>query len=77
MTPQEKAEELYYNYSFVGLKEIKSILNRIIRKNIAKQCALIAVQECIDLHHNLDGDRNGIGDSYKYWLEVKQEIEKL
>jgi hypothetical protein len=67
MTPKEKAEDLVLKYSI-----LKDGHNHLV-----KQCALIAVQECIDLHYNLDGDRNGIGDSYKYWLEVKQEIEKL
>jgi hypothetical protein len=72
MTAKEKAEELVLKYL-----RIDNNTREWFNKHIAKQCALIAVQECIDLHHNLDGDRNGIGDSYKYWLEVKQEIEKL
>jgi hypothetical protein len=72
MTAKEKAEELVLKYL-----RIDNNTREWFNKHIAKQCALIAVQECIDLHYNLDGDRNGIGDSYKYWLEVKQEIEKL
>jgi hypothetical protein len=43
----------------------------------AKYCALIAVNECIELHFNLNGDTNGIGESFKFWNEVKEEIEKL
>ena len=41
------------------------------------QCALIAVDECINIHFKLESDRNGIGESFKYWTEVKQELEKL
>jgi hypothetical protein len=44
---------------------------------VAKQYALIAVDECINIHFNLESDRNGIDESFKYWQEVKQEIEKL
>jgi hypothetical protein len=39
--------------------------------------AEVVVDECIELHFNLETDRNGIGDSFKFWNEVKQEIEKL
>jgi len=71
MTSKEKAEELFYkmlstdkldDYSFVGSK-------------VAKQCALIAVDEilkqCWD-YRDID-----LEASYGYWQEVKQEIEKL
>ncbi len=70
MTPKEKAKEIYNNFDMI-------IYTDQDHYNQVKSCSLFAVQECIDLHYNLDGDRNGIGDSYKYWLEVKQEIEKL
>jgi len=40
----------------------------------AKQCALIAVDEIINDNPNIyDSDRL----NYKYWQEVKKEIEKL
>jgi len=65
--PKEKAEELYYKYSMKGLEEIKSVLNRVVRKNIAKQCALIAVIEIL----------NEPDSSEVYWQEVKQELEKI
>jgi hypothetical protein len=70
MTPKEKAEELFYkmlstdkldSYSFVG-------------RNVAKQCALIAVEEMIALVTNY---KVGCRDEQEYWQEVKQEIEKL
>jgi hypothetical protein len=71
MTPQEKSEELYFKYSMKGLEEIKSILNRVVRKNIAKQCAIIAVDEIINAIEYLDDD------SEYFWEEVKQELQKL
>jgi hypothetical protein len=74
LEPQEKAEELYFKYSMKGLEEIKSILNRVVRKNIAKQCALIAVDEVLDsLEENMWQNRLMIN----YYEEVRNEIENL
>jgi len=66
MTPQEKAKELFIEFS-----------GNTIHHDAAKRCTLKCVDECINIHYSLDSDRFGIGESYKYWLEVKQEIEKL
>ena len=66
MTAKEKAKELHVGYWYLTNDS-----------RIAKQCALISVDECINIHFNLESDRNGIGESFKYWQEVKQEIEKL
>lgn len=72
MTPKEKAEELFYkmlstdkldDYSFVGSK-------------VAKQCALIAVDEIIEFL--VQASKYLVfPEQIKYWQEVKQEIEKL
>jgi len=40
----------------------------------AKKCALICVDEIIEIQY---GWCNTDGQPYKYWQEVKQEIEKL
>ena len=72
LSPKEKAEELVLRYL-----RIDNNTKEWFNSYIAKQCALIAVDECIELHFNLESDANGIGDSFKYWLDVKQEIEKL
>ena len=62
MTPKLKAEEL---------------VNKFIRTNgnafFAKECALIAVDEILDMvkHTPIEDIEN------EYWQEVKQEIEKL
>ena len=65
-SPKEKAEELVNKYC-----------NMRSHCDNAEECALIAVNECIELHFNLNGDTNGIGESFKFWNEVKEEIEKL
>ena len=76
MTPKEKAQELYFIFS----QEVRGMFFKKFR---TKRCALIAVDEMI----NLNGDLylNSLGDItvqyYKaknnYLFEVKQEIEKL
>jgi hypothetical protein len=73
MTPKEKAEELfqkyYNNYGYYGIP-VDAIKN-------SKQFALIAVElhlEELSKMKLIFSDREL---HYKYWQEVKQEIEKL
>ena len=73
-SPKEKAEDLFVTYY---QRFPDSIYSNEGAKTEAKYCALIAVNECIELHFNLNGDTNGIGESFKFWNEVKEEIEKL
>jgi len=61
-TPQEKAKELFRKVY---------LLDHKVWQNTAKQCALIMVDEIL----NLDVDTNVL--DYWYWKEVKQEIEKF
>ena len=78
MTPQEKEEELFFKYSMTGLEEIKSILNRVVRKNIAKKCAIIAVDELIEStlpSCEFGGEINN--NTIEYWQQVKNELQKL
>ena len=73
MTPKEKAKELYVRYAVMWHASTNDV----------KQCALIAVNEMINmckLYHN----HNVVIDTkiytkltIKYWQEVKQEIELL
>jgi len=84
MTPQEKAEELYQkfynNYGYYGMPA-----DAIIH---SKQCALIAVDEIIESREedgHFDDKLLYTGSDYftvhpmylTYWLQVKEEIEKL
>ena len=43
---------------------------------IAKQCALIAVDELIKIHYLLTTTHD-TSPSINYWKDVKQELEKL
>ena len=69
MTAKEKAKQLYelVRYDVSTLKGTEALINEV-----AKRCALIAVDEVIDnieddyMHYELD-----------WWQEVKQEINKL
>ena len=62
MTPKEKAIDLVHKFCAE---------NQYYER--AKQCALICVNEIIASNTNVTGQTIN-GD---YWLEVKQEIEKL
>ena len=89
MTPKEKAEELvdkFYqttpNEYFVN--EPIGIKGRYKSWEQAKQCTLIAVDELIKYHDEfMDVVRYELPSNivavipYKYWDDVKQEIEKL
>jgi hypothetical protein len=71
MTAKEKAFELVDTYKFVLWSEDTQCGEEILCTGIAKRCALIAVDEIIDLVKHMDVD------SEDYWNEVKHEIEKL
>jgi hypothetical protein len=68
MTPKEKSEELINSYRIILMNEDTECGNEILCTSIAKQCALIAVDEILE-ECRLAKDW--------YWEEVKQEIEKL
>ena len=76
MTPKEKAKELfnkYYSYLKANLMHDEEAIED------AKVCALIAIEEIINLYAYDDVvlDWKYISNHWKYWQEVKQEIEKL
>jgi hypothetical protein len=79
MTPQEKAEELVLTYL-----RIDNNTKEWFNKHIAKQCALIAVDEILNIEHPqiiiyTEIIKNSIRDYFQdeYWEEVKKEIQKL
>ncbi len=66
MIPKEKAKYLVNKYY-----RIIPLDKMTIDYNLAKQCALIAVDEIIK-------DKKALNQvSIEYWEDVKQEIEKL
>ena len=73
MTPKEKAEELIGKMASPE-NIYQSLYQHLKGQMLAKQCALIAVDEILKDREVIDGMRV-INDPY--WLEVKQEIEKL
>ena len=83
MTPKEKAKELVKKLTLTSNAQNGSWMC----KDLAKQCALIAVNEILELKETQEEYQiqydNGewsreIGFRYsKYWQEVKKEIEKL
>ena len=80
MKTKEKAEELFNQYANVIYDRALTVM----QYEICKQCALIAVDELIKYHDDLmDVVRYELPSNivavipYKYWEEVKQEIEKL
>ena len=61
MNPKEKAAYFVVKY-----------MSKVVNKQMAKECALVAVDEIKTLLYNADRMYQ-----YDYWYEVKQEIEKL
>jgi hypothetical protein len=80
MTPKEKAEELFNEYWTLIAYKIEGSVGRLV----IKQCALIAIDQIIDATTKRWGGVNPetgfVINNVKvnpYWVEVKQEIEKL
>ena len=72
--PKEKAEELFTNYRF--LLSIPNAPLGELKDDIAKQCALIAVDEIIsNIEPSVSIDI--ISARITYWNQVKQEINNL
>lgn len=71
MTPKEKAQQLFTRINKEGLTQISSIINRHIRKEMIKQCALIAASEVLD---TLDSRDNF---NIEYWNQVIEEIKNI
>lgn len=72
MTPQEKADNLVNQYRIVLMNEDTECGNEILCSRIAKDCALIMINELLSNSTFLLSN----GESY-YWNQVKQELEKL
>jgi hypothetical protein len=70
MTPKEKALELYYKY-------YQKCADSSYPENMAKECALIAVDEVICEIVYFDNTDGYAQSRMDYWEEVKSEIDKL
>jgi hypothetical protein len=72
MTPKEKAKELIIKFQHPP-SALEHTECDCLHIDIAKECALIAVDEMLGLGAMVGSD---LSDSfYIYWTEVKQEIE--
>jgi len=69
MTPKEKAVELVLKF--------EDYTDCADERGFAIKCALIAVDEILDLKHIVTLRRNMHEMELEYWDEVKQEIENL
>lgn len=81
MTPKEKAEDLFTRFNKDGLHQIAAVINRTVRKEMIKQCAILAVDEIIQQWKSPDTyfpDLGGDGNpDLKYWLSVREAIENI
>lgn len=84
MTPREKAKELLENFFQNGDKGLPKEATHI-NWNCAKQCALICVDEIINVCPYVSKENCDTVEQIRavdsqfitYWLDVKNEIEKL
>ena len=72
MTPKEQAKELINKY-FKGSDLLYHDLSWIQ----VKECALIAVQYIINANPHSNPFNTEVHSTMDWWMEVKQEIEKL
>ena len=73
MTPKKEAENLINEYRIILMNENTECGNEILCTSIAKQCALVTVDELIEQERKTDNYYE-IGS---YWQEVKQQINKI
>ena len=77
MTPEKRAEELVIEYQYNGI----FITDIRMDEEEAIECALICVDKLIDCLPSVNGRPPNYQNINKYtkeyWIEVKQEINKL
>lgn len=71
MTPKQKAKQLVERF-YTAKDSHGTIICEF--NSCAKQCALITVDEILSVIPMYTGNLN---PKWKYWQEVKQEIQKL
>ena len=85
MTPKEKAEKLVDNHRLILINSETDCSEELLCTLIAKQCALIAVNEIIKFEKSIVKQLEKITINLSgqfelkklYWQEVKKEIENL
>jgi hypothetical protein len=74
MTPKEQAEQLLHEYRMLFMDEGEDYGQEILVTMLSVKSALIAVNLILKDREEMDGMRV-INDPY--WLEVKNELEKI
>jgi hypothetical protein len=72
MTPREKADELYSKYDDLLNTDF---MNPIVFDNKLKQCALIAVDEVLNILNRIEHADQW--ETFWFYNEVKREIDRL
>jgi hypothetical protein len=75
MTPKEKAKDIYLKM-LKWQQDADIYLKRNIISTAAIKCALIAVNEILDIDC-WDMSQENFDNHIEYWQEVKQEIEEI
>jgi hypothetical protein len=76
MTPQEKATKLIDQYRLILIQSETDAGEEILCTTIAKQCALVAVDEVTaNIEPSISEDVASA--RFKYWEQVKIEIESI
>ena len=79
MTPKEKAKEIVNK--FINMDSCRNHayehLDGNICSHLAKQCALIAVDEIINSNPHSNPLNTDVYSTMNYWNEVKKEIENI
>jgi hypothetical protein len=75
MSVKDKAISLVDSYRIILINEDTECGNEILCSVIAKKCALIAVDEMIDIRNGLYINEGSI--AHQWLLDVKHEIEQL
>ncbi len=72
MTPKEKSKEIFDKYW-----ELNADFDGLVKYELAKQCALIAVDEILESNPNYPEFKENEGTAIRFWELVKEEIKKL
>jgi len=74
MTAKQRAEELVRKFAY-EIREDEDKEGFVANTNVAKKCALIAIDEILDIRNGLYINEGSI--IHQYLLDVKKEIELI
>jgi hypothetical protein len=77
MKPKEKAISLVDSYRIILMNSDTECGEEILCTVIAKQCALIAVDEIIRSNPHSNPLNTNVESTMEYWQQVKQKIQAI